>query len=295
MANDTVKVAAIAMHSEMGDVDGNLERVQKWTYEAGLQGARFALFTEECITGSLNKSDLGLDEARGIAQYAAEKSVPFLAALCQDMQMTVLVGTIEPVGERLANRVLIVGPEGHLATFGKLHLPNANERAWFAPGESLPVVTSQGWTFSVGVCYDLRFPEIFRAAAAAGAEFFLLAVGGSGAIEAIGEDGGQQAQALYHRKLALQLLPARAVDNGLYVFYANQAGKSGNAWFPGLCLAVDPQGELVAEHLPDEGMIVVEVSRAALVQARSGGGCTVDHVRPEIYARPRKIGALRQT
>ncbi len=284
-----MKVAAIAMHSEMGAVDENLARVEEWTHEARLQGAGFALFTEECITGSLNKTDLTLDEAREIARYAAEKSAPFLEALCRAVQMTVVVGTIEPAGERLGNHVLIVGPEGHLATIGKLHLPNANERAWFAPGESLPVVTSQGWTFSAGICYDIRFPEIFRAAARAGAEFFLLAVGGSGGVERVDENGDQRAQALYHRKLALQLMPARAVDNGLYVFYANQAGKSGNVWFPGLCLAVDPQGEILAEHLPDEGMIVVEVSKKVIANARSGISRTVARVRPEIYDSPRIV------
>ena len=283
------RVAAVAMHSTMGDVEGNLARVEEWTRQAHARGAQFALFTEECITGSLNKSDFTLDEARDIARGAAECSVPFLEKLCRQLHMTLAVGTIEPAGERLRNNVLIVGPEGYLATFGKLHLPNANERVWFAPGESLPVVTSQGWTFSVGICYDVRFPEIFRTAAQAGAEFFLLAVGGSGAAEKIDAEDAQREQALYHRELALQLMPARAVDNALYVFYANQCGHSGNAWFPGLCLAVGPQGELLDEHLPDEGLIVVDVSREVVAKARVSGSCTVGEQRPEIYAHPQIV------
>ena len=53
-------------------------------------------------------------------------------------------------------------------------------------------------------------------------------------------------------------------QSGLYIFYANQAGKSGRSWFPGLVLVTDPHGRLVAEHLPTEGMIGTEVSRGAL-------------------------------
>lgn len=54
----TVRVAAVAMHSVMGDPRANLERIEQWAQQARDQGATFALFPEECITGSLNKSDL---------------------------------------------------------------------------------------------------------------------------------------------------------------------------------------------------------------------------------------------
>jgi len=69
---------------------------------------------------------------------------------------------------------------GRLATFTKLHLPNAVEKESFVSGDLLPIVRSQGWILGVGICYDLRFAEIFRTAAQHGADFFLLAVGGSG-------------------------------------------------------------------------------------------------------------------
>ena len=58
-----------------------------------------------------------------------------------------------------------------------------------------------------------------------------------------------------------------SAQSGLYIFYANQAGKSGPSWFPGLVLVTDPHGQLVAEHLPTEGMLVTAVSRRALAAA----------------------------
>ena len=136
-----------------------------------------------------------------IAEAAAEQSVPFLESLCRELDMTLVVGTIEPAGERYRNSAYIVGPGGYLATFTKLHIPNETERAWFEPGSQLPVVTSQGWTFGVGICYDLRFPEIFRTAAQEGADFFLLAVGASGCADNVTPDGDQTEQAAEHRQL----------------------------------------------------------------------------------------------
>ena len=83
-----------------------------------------------------------------------------------------------------------------------------------------------------------------------GAELFFIPVGGSGANEKISNNGDQHEQAEFHKELAMQLLPGRAVDNALHIFYANQSGRSGNAWFPGLCLAIDPNGQLIDEYLP---------------------------------------------
>ncbi len=284
---DTTRIAAVAMHSAMGDYAANLTAVEAWCRKAHTQGAQFALFPEECITGSLNKSDLDFDAARQIVQAAAAATMPALEALCRELDMTVVVGTIEPSGERFANSALIVGPNGYLATFTKLHLPNEGEKKWFVAGDQFPVVTSQGWTFAVGICYDLRFPEIFRTAACHGADFFLLLVGGSGGQP--GPDGDQGSQVELHKELAMQLLPGRAVDNALYIVYANQAGHSGNAHFPGFTLVVDPQGELVDEYLAGEGMTVTEISRPVVEKARRSGCYTANEIRPEVYAGARRV------
>ena len=97
-AADSARVATVAMHSVMGDWRANLDRVEHWASKARADRATFAVFPEECITGSLNKSDLGLDESRRIAEEAASESVPRLEALCRRLSMTLVVGTI---GRRL--------------------------------------------------------------------------------------------------------------------------------------------------------------------------------------------------
>ena len=282
----TTRVAMVSMTSVMADPSTNLARIAHWCRKAAAAGARFVLFPEECITGSMNKSDLSLQEAEAIAAATAQKAVPFLESLCRDLQLTVVVGTIEPGDGGLRNSALIVGPAGYLTTYSKLHLPNETERKWFEPGESLPVVNSQNWRFSVGICYDLNVPEIFRAAASAEVDFFLLAVGQSYPPHEIGR-AAEMSEEL--RQLNMKVLPARAADNGIYVFYANQTGMSGNAWFPGLSLAIDPAGNVIDELLQDEGMVLADVSRRALSAARSNSECTVRRIRPEIYKSPQFI------
>ena len=262
----TVQVAGVAMHSAMGEPAVNLDRVETWLRRARRAGARFAVFPEECITGSVNKSELADDAVLVVIDTAAELAVPRLEALCRELGMTAVVGTVERRGNGRFNSALVVGPAGHLATYDKMWLPGG-EREYFQPGETLLVLDSQGWRFAVGICADLQRGDYFRLAAEAGAEFFLLCVAGSGAPELVGPDGDQTKQAEHHRALHTKLMRRWSAQSGMYVFYANQAGKSGPAWFPGVVLVTDPHGQLVAEHLPTEGMVVTEVSRRALAAA----------------------------
>ena len=263
---DTVRVAAVAMHSAMGEPAVNLDRMERWLRRARRAGARFAVFPEECITGSVNKSELADDAVLAVIDTAGRLAVPRLEALCRELGMTAVVGTVERRGDRRFNSALVVGPGGYLATYDKMWLPGG-EREYFQPGETLPVLDSQGWRFAVGICADLQRGDYFRLAADAGAEFFLLCVAGSGMPELVGPDGDQTKQAEAHRALHTELMRRWSAQSGMYIFYANQAGKSGPSWFPGLVLVTDPHGQLVAEHLPTEGMVVAEVSRGALAAA----------------------------
>jgi len=265
----TTYVASVAMHSEMGKPAANLNRIEHWCDKAHDARALFAVFPEECITGSLNKSDIPLDKARRIVDEAARLALPRLEAIARRHDMTLVVGTIEREGEKFRNSALVVGPEGHITTFHKLWLPNATEEKYFIAGTTLPVVESHGWRLSVGICADLNHSSYFHTAAAHGAELFLLPVGGSGGGDRVGVDGDQTTQAKYHKSLHEKLMRKHAIETGMYVFYANQAGHSGNAWFPGLSLVVDPAGQLVDEHLPTEGMTVTRVSKAAIFTRKS--------------------------
>lgn len=275
---DNAYVASVAMHSVMGAPEENLDRIEQWCRKAHTAGARFAVFPEFCITGALLQ-DMDFAAAGPIVDKATKLAADRLEKICHELHMTVVVGTIERFGSRFRNSALVVGPTGYLATYSKLHLPNAGEKAWFEPGQHLVVVSSQGWTFGIGICYDIRVPEMFRSSAQHGAQFFLLPVGGSG----YGACGLKECREV--KRATMLTLPSRAIDNALYIFYANAAGKSGSRFFPGVALAVDPNGNLLGEHLT-EGMLVSEMSRNSWKAYRANNDCTVDILRPDVYQDP---------
>ncbi len=272
-ARARIRVATVAMHSELGDYETNLDRIAFWAGKADRAGATFAVFPELCVTGSLCNSKMTQQSAREIATKAMAIARPRLELLCKKLGMTLVVGIVDPTADRLRNAALVIDPSGYLTTYHKLWLPNANEQKWFEAGKSLPVIESQGWKFSVGICADINYQSYFSSAAHHGAEMMLCPIGGSGRDSLVNKETGDQTrQAEFHRNLHMKFLPARAADHGLYVFYANQAGRSGDYWYPGLALALDPSGKLVGEHRPTEGMIVTEVSRQLLRRFQSKRG-----------------------
>jgi predicted amidohydrolase len=285
LSNDSssARVAAVAMHSVMGEPEVNLDRIEQWCRQAHAAGACFAVFPEFCVTGALSH-DYEFQTARPIVALAEKLTQVRLEKICRELQMTIVVGTIESCGARFRNVVLVVGPSGYLATYAKLHLPNPAEIEWFEPGEHMVVVSSQGWTFGVAICFDIRVPELFRASAQNGAQFFLLPVGGSGGTAC----GIEECRTC--KRDTLILLPSRAIDNALYVFYTNAAGKSGSRFFPGVALALDPDGKLIGEQLT-EGMLVTEMSRDHWTACRKRNRCTIDVLRPDVYRKPLLVGS----
>jgi predicted amidohydrolase len=265
--DETIRVASLAINSKMGDPVTNLDRVASWAEKASRAGARFAVFPEEYITGSLNKSTLSREERDRAIAEAGRMAPARLARIARERTLTLVVGTIERRSERYYNSALVFGPEGHLTTYDKIWLPDGEQR-FFEPGTTLPVLQSQGWRFTLGICADLDRGEFFEATGRAGAELFLLSVAGSGFPELVGADRDQTRQAEAHKALHVKLMKEHAVRSGLYIFYANQAGRSGNDWFPGLALVADPRGQIVGEHLPGEGMLVTEVARNAIRDAQ---------------------------
>ena len=265
------------MNSVMGDPATNMDRVEAWAAKAHSRGASFAVFPEECLTGSLNKSDTPPEKAREIAAQGVELAMPRLKGLCERLRLTVVLGTIEAAPKGLWNSMLIVGPKGPLTTYRKLHMPNETEERWFTPGDRQVVVTSQGWTFSVGICFDLNVPDLFRTAALAGAEFMLFGVGNSGSDDA----------AARQRNMYSRLMCGFAAANGLYVFYCNQAGRSGKASLCGLAFSMDPRGDLLDSSAGGEGMVVTSVSRELVQDLRElAQTVTLRKLRPDVYSNP---------
>jgi len=161
-------------------------------------------------------------------------------------------------GGRLWNVATVLRPDGSVAAqYRKIHLFSpGHEDRHYAPGESIALVDVDApdgtWRIAPFICYDLRFPELFRIAALAGAHAFT--VGASWPAP----------RAPHRRALAV----ARAIENQAYVVACNRIGRDPNADHAGDSFAVAPSGDVFAEAGDVESVLFVDADRAMLTQWR---------------------------
>ncbi|RUV16370.1 MULTISPECIES: carbon-nitrogen hydrolase family protein [unclassified Mesorhizobium] len=255
------KAAAIQMRSgespERNAVD--LERLVR---EAASLGATYIQTPE--MTGALIRDR----QARAASFTSEDKDIVVATArrLARELGVFLHIGStaILRADGKLANRALLFGPDGAaLATYDKIHMFDVDldngeswrESAAYEPGTEAVVTEIEGAKLGFAVCYDLRFPQLFRAEALAGAD--LLSVPAAFTR--------QTGEAHWH-----VLLRARAIENGAYVVAAAQGGlhEDGRETY-GHSLIVDPWGRIIAEAAHDEpAVIVAEIDPAQSLAAR---------------------------
>ncbi|AAZ54727.1 carbon-nitrogen hydrolase family protein [Thermobifida fusca] len=246
---------AVAQFAPGMDKQANLRRAVELVRAAVDQGARLVVLPEYAMFTA------PATDHRFVA--AAEpldgRYVSGLRDLARDCGVYLVAGVNEAVDdpERFANTTVAVGPDGALLVcYRKLHLYDAfgfTESAVVRPGEITDpaVFTVDGLTFGVQTCYDLRFPEVTRRLADAGAHAVVL-----GAEWVPGPEKKE------HWKL---LVRARAVENTLYVAAAGQTAPMGS----GHSMVADPMGVVVASLADDEGVAVAAVDPARVAEVRA--------------------------
>ncbi|HEY1746077.1 MAG TPA: carbon-nitrogen hydrolase family protein [Xanthobacteraceae bacterium] len=257
----TFRVALVQMRSGLHP-DANLAAALSAIDEAAGTGAAYVLTPE--MTNIMETK-----RERLFAAITDEERDPTLAALREAARrhsMFVHAGSlaIKLSPERAANRSFLIDRDGEIvARYDKIHIFDvdlANGESYresrnYRPGE-LAVTADLPWgKLGLTVCYDLRFPALYRALAEAGASFLSIP---SAFTQQTGE-------AHWH-----VLIRARAIENGCFVFAAAQGGRheSGRETF-GHSLVVDPWGRVVAEAGTEPGVVVAEIDPAQVVAARA--------------------------
>ncbi|HEU4741375.1 MAG TPA: nitrilase-related carbon-nitrogen hydrolase [Meiothermus sp.] len=165
-----------------------------------------------------------------------------LQASARQHQMVILAGVLEKAGDRYANRVRVLGPAGELGCYTKTHLiPAFGEPQTMIPGQELVRLELQGFQAGVAICFDLRFPELFRTYAVGGVNLFLI-------------PSAWPLQRSYAWELFCK---SRAAENQAYLLAVNHAEEP----FGAASLAIDPLGMELA-RLESEGVTVVELDPA---------------------------------
>lgn len=261
-----MKVAAIQMVSGPCLQD-NLDRAAALLAEAAACGAELAVLPEYfCLLGQHDTDKLRIQETLGHGPIQ-----DFLARTARQLGIWLVGGTLPLTvgdGRRVRNSTLVFDPTGMcVARYDKIHLFRFNngeeqfdESRVLEPGTE-PVVfelvarSGQRWRIGMSICYDLRFPELYRTYAAQGADVLLVP-------SAFTHTTGQA-----HWEL---LLRARAVENLAYVLAPAQGGLHPNGrrtW--GHSLLVDPWGTVLAEHAEGEAVVLGTLDAARLAQCRT--------------------------
>lgn len=268
-----MKTAVIQMLSGR-DIEHNLLQAQTCLADASRAGAQLALLPENfALFAGKGHLDIAQNEAKGSGPV-----LPFLENASRELGMWIVAGTVPllaehpeqtPVGKVYAAST-VWNPEGHMvARYDKCHLFDVEvsdsvgryrESDTYAAGDA-PVLCELPWgLMGLSICYDLRFPELYRQLRRAGAAVFTVP---SAFTYATGKAHWET------------LLCARAVENQCYVLAANQGGEhaSGRTTWGHSCI-VDPWGEILAvRREPGPGFVMADLSMSHLQQVRERMPC----------------------
>lgn len=261
-----MKVAAIQMVST-GQVADNLAQAAQLLSQAAQAGAELAVLPEYfCLIGQNDSDKLAIQETVGQGPIQQ-----FLADSARTLGLWLVGGTLplraaQP--DRVFNSTLVYNPQGAcVARYDKIHLfrfdngtESYDESRVLERGDApvcfeLPSRDGHRWQVGLSVCYDLRFPELYRRYAQAGADLLLVPA-------AFTHTTGQA-----HWEV---LLRARAIENLAYVAAAAQGGvhPSGRRTW-GQSILVDPWGQVLAQQAQDPGVVLAELDPLTLAQRRA--------------------------
>lgn len=239
-------------------VTPNLDEAERMIREAQQQGAQFVLTPENTSTISLLKSDQ-------IRREDAHPGVARFAALAGELEIWLLIGSmgVEVGDGKFANRSFLFGPDGRkVAHYDKVHMFDvavSETECWtesdtYQPGDRAVLVDLPWGRLGLSICYDVRFPHLYRDMAKAGARF--LTVPSAFTVPT--------GQAHWHT-----LLKARAIECGAFVFAPAQGGihENGRETY-GHSLVIDPWGGILAEAGGDPAILIVDIDPALADEAR---------------------------
>jgi predicted amidohydrolase len=259
----TLKISLGQMDVQFANPTANFETVTRMTEEAKRRGSDLILFPELWSTG------YDLTHASNYASNLTSGLFADLSALAARVGMRILGSTLSLLGEnKFGNTLTVFSPEGTLlADYSKIHLFRLmDEHIHLTAGDKPVLVDLPSGRAGLAICYDLRFPELFRGYALAGAEMVFL-------------PAEWPKPRLSHWQT---LARARAIENQIFMLAVNRVGHDPANEYFGHSMAVDPWGEVLAEAGEGEELITVEVDPARVEEARRKIPILQDR-RPEVY------------
>jgi omega-amidase len=257
------KIALVQMDVQWADPAANLENAGDQVAQAAAAGADLVLLPE------LWGSGYDLAHAEVYATPLGEGLFREMAGLAVRHDVYLAGSLLEAADGRIYNSLALFGPDGLMGRYRKLHrFRLMHEHEYLAAGEEPVLLTNTPWgETALAICYDLRFPELFRGYAVAGARLILL-------------PAQWPKPRIDHWRT---LLRARAIENQCVVAGCNRIGADPENVFGGASAVIGPWGEVLVESDDLAALLVAEVDFGAVDEARQSLPVLSDR-RPGRYA-----------
>ena len=235
---DKVIIAGVQMDPKIGEKRHNVDKAIDFCREAHNNGAKIVIFPECALTGYCFSD---LQEAVSISEPVPGPSTESMQKICRELDILALFGLIEKADDKYYNVATLVGSEGVIGNFRKIHLPFLGVDQFVNKGDTPFTVYDTkygklGWV----ICYDGSFPESIRTLTLKGVEIAILLTNWPDGDEPIPN----------------YIIPARAIENHINYIAVNRVGKERGVHFIGMSRIVDPSGNILAQENTDKETII---------------------------------------
>lgn len=269
-----IKIAAVQMDIDLGRPEANLDRISAALRKAAKEGAKLVAFPECALTGYCFDS---LDEAKPYAEKLPGKHTSRLLQVCRETGASAVIGLLESDGERLFNACVLLGPNGLIGSYRKVHLPFLGIDRFATPGDqAFRVWEVGGLRVGMNICYDSSFPESSRVLALEGADLIVLPT-------------NWPPPALCSAEFVVN---TRAMENNVYYMAINRIGTERGFRFIGHSKICGPIGDVLAQAAHEREEILYAEIDPELARnkhlVRVQGKHEIDRFRdrrPEMYGK----------
>jgi predicted amidohydrolase len=248
MADRPLRICCAQISGFWDDPKKTLEKAGLFVRHAAASGSSFVCFPEQFATG--------WDPGSGSHAESSDGSiVSELRDLARKNHIGILGSFREKNDPLPKNTAVAIGPDGEiLATYAKMHLfrPGGEDRGFFA-GSYLGIFRIEGFTCGIAICYDLRFPELFRLYARNG-------------VQAVFVPAAWPTGRMKHWEL---FITARACENQMYIIGINTTGKTPVDTYAGGSITVNPSGQIICRATEAEQLLFADINLAHVAATRS--------------------------
>ncbi|NQS92371.1 MAG: carbon-nitrogen family hydrolase [Chloroflexi bacterium] len=257
-----ITIALAQLELNLGDPEGNFLKADLTVEKAAKDGADLVLLPELWACG------FDLDQADQYASSLQEGWFHRMQTMAREHRIALGGSMIEEDNGKKFNTFALFGQDGSLlGSYRKIHLfQKLDEEKYLQAGSKLDLIDTPWGKTGLAICYDLRFPEVFRAYASNGAEVILLVA-------------EWPQRRIEHWNI---LLKARAIENQLIIAAVNKVGISQGKKLGGYSAVIDPMGEILVQGGEQEDLLLVKINLGEVEKVRRWMPVLRDR-KPDVY------------